>query len=379
MNKDQVKLIIVKVNPYTLSTAIIAYKLGIRNITFIDNNPLKYWGPVYKPLKLEMNTPVTMDLVSMSNIGREYSLAKFLDFIDKYPLSQANIEGSKTFIPYIKFRKYLENTVMSLKGYGIKFIEKGIEGIYSNYIKLEDNSSINFTHIVLGYEDYEEIYPSWITSTQIGDKRLDDIMIQDMEKDLDIKCAIVGTSNKCLYYCNLLSEKNIQNTWFPDKRFINRKYILPSFREWSSKTAYSSYYSNIPSKYFKQKYKNSIENYPIGLKASLLNHLNNYKESKRVDTELTSSKKVNDQINRYEFIYCDLQKSYNISALPIKDKLSKSEVYTTLPKLRNTYNAIDNEKMFFIGPYSMDIGGVFQSTLNSTGYTSEIIIKEIIK
>lgn len=378
MNKDLVKLLIVGINPFTLSVAIEAYSRGIGNIKLVDEEPLKLWGPEYVYMKSLMDTPITMDLVSMIDRNREYSLSKFLDIKDNPTSNISVIENNKTYIPYVKFHRYLENTIMSLKGLGIDFINKGIEGIYTNYIKLKDNSSINFTQCVIGMETFEEVVPTWLDLKELKGRRLDDPSIQNINEYLDVDIAVIGSSNKCLEYCKQLSNLNIRNTWFPTNRFISKYLTLPSFKEWGPKSCYSPYYESIPSKFFKQKYKESVERYPKGIKPSLLNLINSYSCNKRVDTKITPSYKVNKQLTKYDFIFCDLQREYYLSSIPIRDNLKKSEVYVNLPKLGLGYNSVTNTNLYFVGPYSMDVGGVFQTTLNSTGHSSKRILDEIL-
>lgn len=382
MNKDKIKLIIIKVNPFTISVGIEAYLKGIRNITFFDKEPLKYWEYPYIDLNKKMDTPVSMDLVSRNDLGREYSLLRFINLDDKFPISQSSIEKTKLRVSNLEFHHYLENAIESLKGYGIEFIEKEVKSINSKHIILEDDSNRIFTHCVLGYENYDELFYGPLKFLDIGDKRINHLILKDIKSELNLKIGIIGTSNNCLNFSNKLSELGINNTLFINNKYNIRKYQLPSFEEWGLKSCYSDYYKAIPSNYFKRRYIEQIKQYPIGLKKELLKQVQINSSNKKVnliDLTLINNTKLLEELNKKDFLFLDIEKEYNISSLPINMKLNKSELFTKLPKLSSSYNSVNNQDLFFVGPYAMDQGGYYQCTLNSTGNTSKVIIEEIIK
>ncbi|MEI2423202.1 hypothetical protein V6O07_23220 [Arthrospira platensis SPKY2] len=382
MNKDKIKLILVKVNPFTISVAIEAYLKGIRNITFFDKEPLKYWQYPYIDLNKMMDTPVSMDLVSKNSLGRDYSLFRFINLNDKFPLSQSSIEKTKLRVSNKEFEHYLENSIESLKGYGIPFIEKEVKTIEKSYIKLEDDSSTIFTHCVLGYENYEEIFPNTLKFLNIGDKRINHSVFNDITPELKLKIGVIGTSNNILNFSNKLSELNINNTIFFTKHYNTRNYELPSFEEWGLKSCYNDYYKTIPSSHFKRRYIEKIKQYPVGLKKELVKKMQIYLSNKKVnllELNLINNMNLLENINKNDFLFLDLEKEYDISSIPINIRLDKSEVFIKLPKLLPSYNSVNNLNIFFVGPFSMDQGGYYQCTLNSTGSTSKSIIEEMIK
>lgn len=363
------KIGIVGCGPRALSVALYITKyLPEIEIDIYDNECLSTWQYPNLLEDMQMRSPVHFDLVTNDVAMREYSLARFLNIkVGNQVLNQQALEALNYPVTRSNFISYLLHIKQLLINLGVNFISEKAYDVTSNSI---NNKVYTFTVLTIGSQE-KIVTPKWLQDTELLPLIRE---LKDSQQVKDKNILVVGSGQSAAEYCSFFSKSNTIK-WLTNKEIKSHPYPVPSFLEWGERSALGSFYKTLQTDKARLDYITDVKRWGPTITPHILCKIQNSKNIERI--EFLGSREMKEYIKKegIDLILVAIGSQVDLSNLPIKQRIVRSNIIKGIPKVLPGYLLSNN--IYVSGVIAADYGGPRQGSLVSTGETSLEIVNSM--
>lgn len=358
-------LVIIGAGPRGLAVALRASKYKDFKITIVDNNPISTWTFPNMLPDIRMRSPITFDLTTFHPDLKDYSLATFLNKKLK-AITQNEVEENNTYCNRLEFVSYLKFIITQLKKQGVYFARHRIKKVTINKIYSENNIIIPFDYLVMatGRKTQENKIPTYLRNKTV--KTINTIHDNSwFNKDINI----VGSGQQSAELVEFFLRQKANVTWIQKYSPLISQYPVPSFKEWTYKSALGNYYNRTHNK---NDYLKKVKQWGPSITPLISKRLEKFNYTILLNPSSTNEINLNS-----EFI---LATGFNqkLKLLNLDFEIDKNLIDPYLPRINKDFASTSHPNIYFTGLLALRYDGPRQGSIISSALTAYTIINNIL-